>query len=82
MGGLGKDLINSLINGVLDALSAASLAALNWVLGLLSATMFASPDVTGLPQVAYVSGRAQLVANASMVLVVMVASPRRLTASS
>lgn len=72
MGGLTKDLINSLIAGVLDALTSATLAALNWVLGLLSTTMFASPDVTGLPQVADVAGRAQLVADAVMVLVVMV----------
>jgi hypothetical protein len=72
VGGVTKDLIAGLLAGVLDALTAATLAALNWVLGLLSATMFASPDVTALPQVAGVAGRAQLVANACMVLVVMV----------
>src|SRR5262249_24691765 len=53
-------------------LTSATLAALNWVLGLLSATVFTSPNVTGLPQVAYIAGNAQLVANGCMVLVVMV----------
>jgi hypothetical protein len=71
VGGWTKNLIDSLIGGVLDALTSATQAALNWVLGLLSATMFSSPDVTGLPQVGYVAGHAQLVANAFMVLVVM-----------
>jgi len=72
MGGWIKDLIAGLIETVLNALTSATQAALNWVLGLLSAAVFSSPDVTVLPQVSYVSGRAQLVANAFMVLIVMV----------
>jgi hypothetical protein len=60
MGGL----IDDLIQAVVLALTAAIQSALNWALGLLSATMFVSPDVTGLPQVAYASTQAQLVANA------------------
>ena len=73
MGGWIKDLIAGLINEVLDTITHATLTALNWVLGLLSASVFASPDVTVLPQVRYVAGNAQLTANAAMVLVVMVA---------
>jgi hypothetical protein len=45
---------------------------LNWVLGLLSMAVFTSPDVTTLPQVTYLANRAQLAANACMVLIVMV----------
>jgi hypothetical protein len=72
MGGWIKDLIAGLIETVLNGLTSAIQAALDWVLGLLSAAVFASPDVTVLPQVSYVSGRAQLVANAFMTLIVMV----------
>jgi hypothetical protein len=68
-----KDLISGLIGAVLDALTSATQAALNWVLGLLSATVFSSPNVTALPQVTYVAGHAQLAANACMALIVMVA---------
>ena len=67
-----KDLVNTLINTVLDALTSATQAALNWVLGLLSSTVFTSPNVTTLPQVTYIAGHAQLAANAFMVLIVMV----------
>src|SRR5690348_4107616 len=68
-----KDLISALINAVLGALTSATQAALNWVLGLLSATVFSSPNVTTLPQVTYVAGHAQLAANACMALIVMIA---------
>src|SRR5205814_2455166 len=73
MGGWIKDLIAGLIDAVLGTLTTATEAALNWVLGLLSATVFTSPDVTGLPQVRFVAGDAQIAANATMVLVVMAA---------
>jgi hypothetical protein len=72
MGGWISDLISGLIDSVLNRLTSATQATLNWVLGLLSGTVFSSPDVTVLPQVGYMSGRAQLVANACMVLVVTV----------
>jgi hypothetical protein len=72
MDGWIKDLIAGLIETVLNSLTSATQAALDWVLGLLSASVFASPDVTILPQVSYMSGRAQLVANAVMTLIVMV----------
>ncbi|GAA0925125.1 hypothetical protein [Virgisporangium aurantiacum] len=65
-------LIGALGGAILNWLTSATQAALNWVLGLLSGSVFSSPDVTGLPQVSYVSGRALLVANGFMVLVVMV----------
>jgi len=61
MGGGINDLITGLIETVLNTLTSATQAALNWVLGLLAASVFSSPDVTALPQVSYVSGRAQLV---------------------
>jgi hypothetical protein len=67
-----KDLINALINTVLDAVTSATQSALNWVLRLLSATVFSSPDVTALPQVGYVADHAQLVANSVMGLIVMI----------
>ncbi len=73
MGGWIKDLIAGLIDAVLNTLTTATMTALNWVLGLLSSTVFTSPDVTGLPQVKFVAGDAQIAANAAMVLVVMVA---------
>jgi hypothetical protein len=65
--------MKELINAVLDALTAATLAGLNWVLDLMTATVFASPDVTVLPQVRYVAGNAQTTANACMGLVMMLA---------
>ena len=68
-----KDFISGLVNAVLNLLTSATQAALNWVLGLLSSTVFTSPDVTTLPQVRFVAGDAQVAANACMVLVVMVA---------
>ncbi len=73
MGGWIKDLIAGLIDAVLNTLTSATMTALNWVLGLLSSTVFTSPDVTTLPQVKFVAGDAQLAANACMLLVVMVA---------
>jgi hypothetical protein len=63
---------DNLVQTILNALTAATLAALDWALGLLAGSVFSSPDVTVLPQVSYVSGRAQLVANAAMVLIVVV----------
>jgi hypothetical protein len=66
-----KVLINALINDIVDWLTSSTQAALNWVLGLLSTTVFTSPNVTVLPQVTYIAGHAQLTANAFMVLIVM-----------
>jgi hypothetical protein len=59
-----------MIDAVLDRLSAATLTALGWVLGLLSDTVFTSPDVTALPQVGFLTGRAQTAANAALGLIV------------
>jgi hypothetical protein len=73
MGGWINDLVNTLLAAVLAGITAAVQAGLNWVLRLLATTLFASPDVTALPQVQYTSGQAQLVANAGMGLVVTVA---------
>jgi len=72
MGGWINDLINGLVTTVVNALTSATQAALNWVLGILSSLAFTSPNVTKLPQVIYVSGNAQLVATACMALIVMV----------
>jgi hypothetical protein len=72
MSGWITDLINSMIDGVLNWLTTGTMAALNWVLGLLSNTVFTSPDVTMLPQVGYMSNQALLVANASLALIVTV----------
>jgi hypothetical protein len=72
MSGWISDLLDTMINGVLNWLTTATMAALNWVLGLLSNTVFTSPDVTALPQVGYMSNRALLAANASLALIVTV----------
>ena len=82
MGSWIKDIITDLINGVINLLTGATQTALNWVLGLLSSTVFTSPDVTGLPQVRFVAGDAQIAANAAMVLVVMVAGILAMTHGS
>ena len=76
------DWIIAFINAVLDVVTAVALAALNWVLDLLAATVFTSPDVTGLPQVRYVAGNAQLAANAAMGLTVMAAGVLAMTHGS
>jgi hypothetical protein len=67
-----KDLVNGLINGVINWITSGSMAALNWVLSLLNNDVFHSPDMSSLPQVMYMSSRAQLAANAAMTLVVMI----------
>jgi hypothetical protein len=72
MFGWTDDVIASILDGVLTWLSTATMAALNWVLGLLSTTVFTSPDITALPQVAFMSQRALLAANAAMALIVTV----------
>src|SRR3954447_12834053 len=73
MGDWATNLIKGFFDAVLSALTSATVAALNWVLGLLSTTVFTSPDVTGLPQVRAAAGEAQTAANACMVAAVMVA---------
>jgi hypothetical protein len=82
MGDWIKQIVAGLLDAVLNVLTGATQAALNWVLGLLSATVFTSPDVTGLPQVRFVAGDAQIAANAAMVLVVMVAGILAMTHGS
>ncbi|HLL66469.1 MAG TPA: hypothetical protein VK453_12080 [Micromonosporaceae bacterium] len=72
MSGWIEDLLATMIDGVLNWLTSGTMAALNWVLGLLSETVFTSPDVTALPQVGYMSDRALLAANASLALIVTV----------
>ena len=72
MSGWIKDIINGMISGVLNTLTSASMSALNWVLNLLGDNIFHSPDMTGLPQVIYMSSRAQLAANAAMTLIVTI----------
>jgi len=72
MSGWIKDLVTEMINGVINTITSATLAALNWVLGLLNDNIFHSPDLTTLPQVIYMSGRAQLAANACMTLIVVI----------
>jgi hypothetical protein len=74
--------ITAFINAVLDVATATALAALTWVLDLLAATVFTSPDVTVLPQVRYVAGNAQLAANACMGLAVMAAGILAMTHGS
>jgi hypothetical protein len=68
-----NDLVNTWLSAVLAWIGSVVQAGLNWTLGMLATTLFTSPDVTVLPQVRYASGQAQLVANASMALVVTVA---------
>src|SRR5205823_8419485 len=82
MGSWIKDIVAGLVDAVLNTMTSATMTALNWVLGLLSATVFTSPDVTGLPQVRFVAGDAQIAANAAMVLVVMVAGILAMTHGS
>ena len=82
MGGWIEDLVNTLLAAVIAGIAVAVQAGLDWVLGLLSTTLFASPDVTVLPQVRYASGQAQLVANASMGLVVTAAGALAMTHGS
>jgi len=67
-----KSIINNMINGVLNLFTSATMSALNWVLKLLNDQIFHSPDLTRLPQVIYMSSRAQLAANACMTLIVVV----------
>jgi hypothetical protein len=73
MGGWINDIVNTLLAAVIHGITLAVQAGLNWVLGLLATTLFASPDVTTLPQVQYTSGQAQLVADAGMGLIVTAA---------
>jgi hypothetical protein len=70
MDGFTDEVIAALLSSMLDGLTSATLWALSWVLDLLSGTVFRSPDVTRLPQVRHLSGQAQVVANAVMVLAV------------
>ena len=70
MGGWINDIVTALLGAVIHGITAAVQAGLNWVLGMLATTLFASPDVTALPQVQYTSGQSQLVANAGMGLIV------------
>ncbi|MBN1171096.1 MAG: hypothetical protein JXA67_02885 [Micromonosporaceae bacterium] len=79
MGGWITDLTGSLFEAIVGALTSATMAGLNWILGLLSASVFSSPDVTALPQVSFVATRAQLVANACLVLIVTVAGMLAMT---
>ena len=44
-----SELVQAMLDTVLDTLTTATLAVLDWVLGLLSATVFTSPDVMALP---------------------------------
>jgi hypothetical protein len=82
MGGWINDIVTALLGAVIQGITLAVQAGLNWVLGLLATTLFASPDVTALPQVQYTSGQAQLVANACMGLVVTVAGALAMTHGS
>jgi len=82
MGSWIKDIVAGLVDAVLNTMTSATMTALNWVLGLLSSTVFTSPDVTGLPQVRFVAGDAQIAANAAMVLVVMLAGILAMTHGS
>jgi hypothetical protein len=68
-----KDVITGLMNAGVDLVTTVVMLSLKRLLDMLSATVFRSPDVTGLPQVSYVSGQAQIAANACMGLAVMVA---------
>ncbi|NUT37689.1 MAG: hypothetical protein HOV79_31985, partial [Hamadaea sp.] len=68
MGPIGE----SLLTAVLRFLSQQLARILDWLWGILTATVFVSPDVTGLPQIQHVSGVGRAVVNASMVLVVAV----------
>ncbi|AGZ40713.1 hypothetical protein [Actinoplanes friuliensis] len=72
MGAWSAGLINAMIDGVVTWMTASTMAALNWVLSLLSNTVFTSPDVTGLPQVSFMSRRALLAPNACLALIVTV----------
>jgi hypothetical protein len=72
MGSWITDLISKAIDGVVNILTTWTMGALNWVLGLLSNTLFTSPDVTALPQVHDMSQRALLAANACMALIVTI----------
>jgi hypothetical protein len=76
------DWFSLFVDAALDVLAAAALAAINWVLDLLSATVFTSPDVTVLPQVRQVAGNAQFAANACMGLAVMVVGVMTMTHGS
>ncbi len=82
MGGWINDIVTALLGAVIHGITAAVQAGLNWVLGMLATTLFASPDVTALPEVQYTSGQAQLVANAGMGLVVTVAGGLAMTHGS
>lgn len=64
--------VEDLVEQVFGWLAEQLAAGLDWLWGLLSVTMFVSPDVTMLPQVQHASGVSRAVANSVMVLVVMV----------
>jgi hypothetical protein len=65
------DIAESLLDTVVGWLTAAVLAALEALWGLLAQTAFTSPDVTVLPQVATISGRSQVVVNTAFVLAII-----------
>lgn len=62
-----------LFDAVLDWLARAAVSALTGLFDLLAASVFLSPDVTALPQVADMSRRALVAVNVSFVLAVLVA---------
>jgi hypothetical protein len=62
-----------LIVGAIDWLARTLLATLNGLWGLLTDTVFVTPDVTALPQVAAITSRSQTIVNVCFVLAVITA---------
>jgi hypothetical protein len=62
-----------ILDGVFGWLADRLVAALGWLLNLLTATFFTSPDVTLFPQVQALADRSALVVDASFVLAILAA---------
>jgi hypothetical protein len=72
-------MVDALLEGLVAWLSKALLATLKALWGLLEQTVFTSPDVTVLPQVATISGRSQAIVNAAFVVAVIAAGATVMT---
>jgi hypothetical protein len=62
-----------LINGAVAWLAVAVVEVIKLLWGLLSQTAFSTPDVTGLPQVAAITGTSMMIVNVCFILAVLAA---------
>ena len=64
-------MVNSLMNGLVSWLAEKVIDLLGGLLAFLTSSVFASPDVTVLPQVQSIAGKGALVVNACFILAII-----------